>query len=765
MGRASPNRRLLGAVAAASILLVLSVLFWKLRIFDRGVDPTMGLGPVDLYINVTPMNAYGFGALKRGHSPLWNPYQFCGEPFLAMAYVGLFYPFRLMNLWFDVLTSFEIAFVFHLVFGALSMWGLARHFRLTSLGGLCAAVTFTWSGWLMLNDAQPGVFEGITWMPLTVLLLDLVLGGRRWAWLGLIAALTSELLIGIPEILVHTLYVGGVFVACRLVQMSWCGEWRAAWRGTAMIAASGLAAVLLAAPQLLPAVELAQQSTRAAGALSFAQAVRAAIPPLLFLRAAVENTGAVTVGVLPLLGLVLVFGAREQRLASVAALIAAVAAALLVFGGPVYQLYYSIPVIGAMFRRPMKFLDIYAFAQAVLVGIAVTRLQGWVGTPRRALWAQPSWLVALLLGVAALGWLAWSGKPLVYWGAPLALLMLFGLAPWPALRVGIVAGLCAVQGASLFFTVGDTHIRPVKRPEIFFSRRPLLDALKRDLGEARVYLSSTFLFGPGLTPKQGLITKMAVVSDYEPLAVGRYGTFFETISPRTDTTTPFFGVYDLGANSRWRLMDLTGTKYFVMGRGEPGDAFMAQNPGEFRLAYDQGWVRVFERRRVLPRAYFAPRARVVPPDAVLKTLDTPEFNPQMEVLLEEPGAEPIPSTPGANATGAVHITSYEPERVEIDADVNAPGYLVLADLYYPGWQAFIGNKEVPIYRANYLFRAVRLVSGHSVVRFEYHPRSLRIGVALSGVTALLLAFISAWTYWRRRDLRRDANGEIVRCVC
>jgi hypothetical protein len=735
---------LLEVVVPGAVLLLLSVLFWKFRIFDSGVNPAIEVGPLDLYLEITPMNAYGFEALTRGHLPLWNPYQLCGEPFLAMAYVGLFYPFHLINLWFDVLTSFEISFVFHMFFGALGMWGLARHFRSTSLGGLCAAVTFVWSGWLILNNTVPGVFEAITWMPLTVLLLDLVLEGRRWAWLGLILALTCQLLIGVPEILLHTLYVGGVFVLCRMVEMSSRGAWRSAVRGAAVICVSGVTAVLLAAPQLLPAVELAQQSTRAAGALSFAQAAVAAIPPLLFLRSAIAMNGVVTVGLLPLLGLVLVLGARAQRWVWVAAAIAALGAALLVFGGPVYRLYYTVPVLGSMFRRPMKFLDIYAFAQAVIVGLAVTRLQSWARAPRRELWVQPSWLAALLLGGGALAWLAWSGQPLVYWAAALALLILFGVVPSPALRIGVLVGLCVLQGASLFFTVGDNHVRPVKRPEIFFSNRPLLDQLKRNLGDARVYLSTNFWFSPGLTSKQGLITEMAVVSDYEPLAVKRYGKFFETITPRADTTTPFFGTYDLTASSRWRLMDLTGTKYFVMLRGEAGETFMAQNAAEFRMAYENGRVLVFEKQHVLPRAYFVSRARTLSSaDAVLAALDSPSFDPRLEVLLEGPEAEPLPA-PAAEASAAVHITRYEPERVQIEADVSAPGYLVVTDLHYPGWKAFVDDREVPISRANYLFRAVRLAPGRSVVRLEYQPQSFRIGIVLSAAAAVLVVAGAAW---------------------
>src|SRR6185369_3705805 len=103
--------------------------------------------------------------------------------------------------------------------------------------------------------------------------------------------------------------------------------------------------------------------------------------------------------------------------------------------------------------------------------------------------------------------------------------------------IAAVVGLCVLQGANLFFTTGDRHVRPIKRPEIFSASAELLGALKSNLGDARVYLSPTFWFNPSLTAKQGLLMKMAVVTDYEPLAAGRYERFFGAISPRPAADT------------------------------------------------------------------------------------------------------------------------------------------------------------------------------------------------------------------------------------
>jgi uncharacterized membrane protein YfhO len=67
------------------------------------------------------------------------------------------------------------------------------------------------------------------------------------------------------------------------------------------------------------------------------------------------------------------------------------------------------------------------------------------------------------------------------------------------------------------------------------------------------------------------------------------------------------------------------------------------------------------------------------------------------------------------------------------------GYVVLADTIYPGWRATVDGDPAPIFAANGLFRAVFVRDGSHRVRFEYRPRSLRHGAALTLVTAALAA--------------------------
>jgi uncharacterized membrane protein YfhO len=64
------------------------------------------------------------------------------------------------------------------------------------------------------------------------------------------------------------------------------------------------------------------------------------------------------------------------------------------------------------------------------------------------------------------------------------------------------------------------------------------------------------------------------------------------------------------------------------------------------------------------------------------------------------------------------------------------GFLVVSEVFYPGWTAVVNAETVPIYRVDGVLRGVSVPTGDSIVHFEYRPRSVRFGIALT-LTALL----------------------------
>jgi hypothetical protein len=121
------------------------------------------------------------------------------------------------------------------------------------------------------------------------------------------------------------------------------------------------------------------------------------------------------------------------------------------------------------------------------------------------------------------------------------------------------------------------------------------------------------------------------------------------------------------------------------------------------------------------------------------------------VVLE--GAPP-PKSLGA---GQVIDVFRGSNRVRIEATSPNDGILVVNDSYWPGWRARIDGKEVPIWRADFLVRAVPWPSGRHVLEMNYDPQEVRIGWFVSGSGCLALITLLMMD-WRRRNSSTAASG-------
>ena len=89
------------------------------------------------------------------------------------------------------------------------------------------------------------------------------------------------------------------------------------------------------------------------------------------------------------------------------------------------------------------------------------------------------------------------------------------------------------------------------------------------------------------------------------------------------------------------------------------------------------------------------------------------------------------------------------DLLKIKIKTNNNTLLVLADTYYPGWQAYLNNKEVEIERVNLLFRGIYLPKGSHEVIFKYYPDSFKFGLKITiiAVLGLSLFFILIKKGW------------------
>jgi hypothetical protein len=121
--------------------------------------------------------------------------------------------------------------------------------------------------------------------------------------------------------------------------------------------------------------------------------------------------------------------------------------------------------------------------------------------------------------------------------------------------------------------------------------------------------------------------------------------------------------------------------------------------------------------------------------------------------------DPPPSPPEDSAQESCSITSETPTRIEVTANLASAGLLVLADQFYPGWEATVETegqaREAKILRTNRVLRGVLLPAGSHRVTFRYRPWRLALGGAISLAT---LAGLLAWRVTRLLAARSGARS-------
>jgi hypothetical protein len=151
---------------------------------------------------------------------------------------------------------------------------------------------------------------------------------------------------------------------------------------------------------------------------------------------------------------------------------------------------------------------------------------------------------------------------------------------------------------------------------------------------------------------------------------------------------------------------------------------------------------LFENPYFVPRAYVAGTAIFnTSPLETLSQMASPQFGAMGNVILAaEPGASP--SVQGSGPAGQVAITEHQPNSVTLRADLSRPGYIVLLDRYDSNWHASIDGREVPVLRANQLFRAVYAEPGKHVILFYFSQRGLLAGMLISCSALVVLLWLS-----------------------
>ena len=180
--------------------------------------------------------------------------------------------------------------------------------------------------------------------------------------------------------------------------------------------------------------------------------------------------------------------------------------------------------------------------------------------------------------------------------------------------------------------------------------------------------------------------------------------------------------------SKFRVLNMLNTKYFILPAGQQGQTVPVLNP------YANG------------NAWFVKNVQYVNNaneeiDA-LKTIlptETAVVDARFKDVLK--GI----SEAHKDSLSAIRLTSYEPNHLVYETENAGDGIAVFSEIYYPhGWQVTIDGKPAGLGRADYVLRALYIPAGKHTVEMRFDPKSLHVteGIAY-GALALLVIGIAA----------------------
>lgn len=762
-----------------------------------------------------PWWSYAADVLRSGHLPLWNPYLGMGAPLIANYQSGIFYPpnwiyFVLEWLGGTPLMAWGLALIAaaHLAWAGTGMVLLAKRLGIGELGQTIAGISYGLSGYLVSRSGFLSINSASAWLPWVILGVTALIDGvksdsesqsaeessltkripvlrsktlKPFLWLSVILGLL--LLAGHAQIAWYTIILA--FAWALLITFKRLNR-NSIWKALVILIIAVIFSVSIAAVQLLPTVEYLFESQRSSS-VDYESAMSYSLWPWQFTTLIAPDLfgspvdgdywgyanyweEAIYIGLAPLLLVIIAISTwlRKSKtvLDSWGSLIPALLVIILLsftlalgWYTPIFPwLYRHIPTFD-MFQGPARISLLAVFSLSILAGIGA---ELWRRPSGKALyWSRLGVMAAVAVAASALaaGLLTRLAElnfeqsfvrslPMAgVWGAGFGILTLtapgtHGMGQPANYRRRWYWAACSLIAADLVFA--SWGIIPGIDREFYAGSASSLSDVRSMIGDGRLYLPlqaerelkfERFFRFDTFDPPQGelgwdglrdsllpnltLLDKIPTANNFDPLLPGRYAKWISSLS-------------DLSGATREELISLMGVSLVEIlnekGKGEVG----------------------FIPHKNIPRVTWVPCAiSASSGDAAINLVLGGEVNFEEEAVIE--GSKILDEDCGKVAQPELHTRIDEPHRLVVEINAGDPGYLVISDVWYPGWRAYVDGQRVGIKRANYLFRGLSIPAGEHVIEMRYQPISFLVGGLVSAAAWL------AWIFLSVTQLRRSTR--------
>lgn len=704
---------------------------------------------------IIPWKSLAVDLIQHAQLPLWNPYQMSGVPLLANFQSSPFYFLNILLFFQPFKYSWSIFIVLQLFLAGVFMYWYLRSLSLNPLATAFGVVSYIFSGFFVAWFEWGTVVQTALWMPLILLAIDKILRfgslnedskvknqkshSRRsgqakfnlknqkflsWCFVFLFA-ITASFFAGHLQTFFYSSVLSLVYFFLR---------WFQSGKKIKLLYTFLILAILfliLTAVQWIPTLQFILRSSRSLDQSPLTQSgwflpwqhLAQFIAPDFFGNVTTLNYWGTwnygeLVGYIGVIGLLFVIFALIFRHDKKTRFFAGVAviAFLGMLASPLSALPYNLHIPFLSTAQPTRLMMLVDFAFSALVTLGADYFFRFASGTKKLLFIFLS-MAIVGIGLLFLWSIVLSHGIIVHISAANIAVAKHNLI-LPSLVFAIAAVLLGAASVvkksnltiALFIAVlliqsfdmvrFFQKFEPFTPQKYFFPDTKITLFLQQHAGFDRIAATDNRIFPPNFSTEY----RLQSIEGYDPLYLQSYAEFISASERGTpDIRAPFgFNRIITPRNLASPLFDLLSVKYVL--------SFEDLQSAGYKKVLQEGQTKVFQNTQQLPRAFFVKK---------VENFNTSQSQINAMFTINHRNTAITQQFKNMSfSTGTVHIQQYSANSVVIKTNNHQTGFLVLLDVYYPTWHAYIDGVQTQVYKTDYTFRGVVVPAGDHTVEFK-----------------------------------------------
>ncbi len=193
---------------------------------------------------------------------------------------------------------------------------------------------------------------------------------------------------------------------------------------------------------------------------------------------------------------------------------------------------------------------------------------------------------------------------------------------------------------------------------------------------------------------------------------------------------------------------------YELGRGNPNIAVLNMLNAKWIITGEGDKIQAQQNPAALGNAWFVKAISFVNgPVAEMRALHN--LNTKDSAITDESFKPMVTAFAAPDSAAFIKQTTFDNDAISYESSSNSSNAAVFSEIYYKNWNAYIDGKPAPVFKVNYLLRAMIIPAGKHQINFKFEPTvyftSRMVSAISSWILMLLLIAAIAFSLKMKKD--------------